>query len=87
MRVERPEQSFFSNWAGPFTEVTKDLLTICFKGQGERKAHAQAPRATLHCHAVSVPRSGGGEHTAWPKGGGRSRGSCLNQPGTGLRLS
>lgn len=37
MRVERPKQSFFSNRAGPFAEVTKDLLTMCFKGQGRKE--------------------------------------------------
>lgn len=37
MRVERPKQSFFSNWAGPFAEVTKDLLTVCFAGQGREE--------------------------------------------------
>lgn len=51
MRVERPKQSFFSNWAGPFAEVTKDLLTMCFKGQGSKEGTCPGfPR--LHCAAM-----------------------------------
>lgn len=82
-RVERPEQSLFSNWAGPFTEVTKDLLTICFEGQG-RKEGTCPGSPVLHCTAMLFLFLGvavGGEHIAWPKGGGQSGGSCLNHPG------
>lgn len=75
----------FSNWAGPFTEVPKDLLNICFKEQEENEGMCPGSR-TLHCTAipVSLLKCSTGEHKPGP---GEVGSQAQTKLGCGLTLS